>query len=114
MRIIQEFAIDARVLKHNGFRPYAFHYSSRSQRLNKHLTIRFAAPSFGADCDYYWQITNTGDEARSADDLRGGFQMDGEIHTETTKYTGDHCVQCFVVKDGVCIARSNEFEVRIK
>jgi hypothetical protein len=114
MRVVQEFDIGARLSKHNGFRPYAFHYGSGSQCLNKHLTIRFAAPSFGADCDYYWQVTNTGDEARRAGDLRGGFQMDGEIHTETTKYTGDHCVQCFVVKDGMCIARSHEFEVRIK
>lgn len=114
MRVVHEFDLDARLSKQNGFSPYRFQYQSGSRRLDKYLTIRFAAPSFGADCDFYWQVTNTGDEARRAGDLRGGFQVDGNIHSETTKYAGDHCVQCFVVKNGCCIARSREFVVRIR
>jgi len=113
-RARQEFDLGARLSKHDGFTPYRYQYRSGSKRLDKRLTIRFAAPSFGDGCDYYWQVINTGDEARLASDLRGGFQVDNRIHTETTKYSGDHCVQCFVVKNGICISRSHEFVVRIK
>jgi hypothetical protein len=114
MRARHEFDLDARLSKHNGFTPYGYQYRSGSKRLDKRLSIHFTAPSFGDGCDYYWQVINTGDEARWQSDLRGGFQVDDRIHTETTKYRGDHCVQCFVVKNGVCIARSHEFVVRIK
>ncbi len=114
MRVMNEFDLDARLSEHNGYRPYAFQYGSGSQRLDKRLTIKFTAPSSGAKCDHYWQVTNTGDAARWAGDLRGGFQVDGEVHTETTKYTGDHCVQCYVVQNGACIAKSHEFVVKIK
>ena len=43
----------------------------------------------------------------------GGFQGNGRIHTESTKYSGDHFIQCFVIKNGICIAKSHEFVVRI-
>jgi len=113
MQIVDEFDLDARLSKYDGFRAYSYQYRSGSERLDKQLSIRFTAPFFGNGCDYYWQVINTGDEAKWAGDLRGGFQVDGQVHTETTKYTGDHGVQCFVVRNGLCIARSREFAVKI-
>ena len=114
MRITQEFELDARLSKHKGFSPYAYQYRSGSKRIDKGLDIRFKAPSFGGNCDYYWQVINTGDEARQAEDLRGEFQVDASVRTEKTRYSGDHCVQCYVIKNGICIARSHEFIVKIK
>jgi hypothetical protein len=66
----------------------------------------------------YWQVTNTGNEAEWARNLRGGF-YDGTIsrggleRQESTKYAGSHCVQCFIVKDGNCVAMSDLFVVNI-
>lgn len=68
----------------------------------------------------FWQVVNTGEEA--AEDLRGDFyQSSGECsfelgiktRIERTKYRGYHWVECFIVKNGVCVARSGEFVVRI-
>ena len=113
LQIEQEFELDARLSREKGHRPYAYRYINRSKRLDKYIKIKFTAPSFRVECLYYWQVTNTGDEARKSGDLRGGFRVDGRIHTESTKYSGDHVIQCFVVKNGVCIAKSHEFVVRI-
>jgi hypothetical protein len=109
------FRIGAQLSKRSGFRPFTYQYRSGGEKLRKGLTIRFRVEcTFDRSVDYYWQITNTGDEARWADDLRGGFKVDGTVHEERTKYTGEHCVQCFVVKNGTCIAKSDEFIVRIQ
>lgn len=68
----------------------------------------------------FWQVVNTGEEA--AEDLRGGFyQSSGacsfelgiKTRIEPTRYRGYHWVECFIVKNGVCVARSGEFVVRI-
>ncbi len=65
----------------------------------------------------FWQVVNTGDEAQRAGQLRGDFydsNRAGRSRTEATKYTGMHWVECFVVKDNVCVARSGEFVVNIE
>jgi hypothetical protein len=55
--------------------------------------------------------------ARSAGGLRGEF-YDSEggqgVRWETTRYAGTHWVEAFVVKEGVCVARSGRKYVRIK
>lgn len=70
-----------------------------------------------------WQITNTGEEARKADCLRGKEFESGDIlfngilnsKKETTSYAGTHYVQCFIIKNGdQCVGQSTPFVVSIK
>lgn len=70
----------------------------------------------------YWQVVNTGKEADESHCLRGDFyassgdcvfELGKKIRLEPTKYRGNHWVECFIVRNGVCIARSGEFVVRI-
>lgn len=69
-----------------------------------------------------WQVVNTGDAARQDNCLRGGFEEgDDETHVgtgnvlwESTKYPGTHWVEAFITKDGICVARSSPFYVRIR
>ncbi|MCL4439381.1 MAG: nucleotidyltransferase [Firmicutes bacterium] len=67
----------------------------------------------------FWQVVNTGYQAKQLNQLRGGIfsaNNDGSIglaHSETTRYTGMHWIECFIVKDGVCVAKSGEFVVNI-
>jgi len=67
----------------------------------------------------YWQVVNTGEEAANANDLRGTIfpaktaGVGGLKHNEYTRYKGTHWIECFIVKDGVCIARSNEYFINI-
>ena len=70
--------------------------------------------------DVYWQVVNTGKQARLANGLRGKiFQsttagVGGLTQKEATKYKGMHWVECFIVKSNVCLARSGEFVVNIE
>ncbi|WP_298033987.1 SMODS domain-containing nucleotidyltransferase [uncultured Dysosmobacter sp.] len=64
-----------------------------------------------------WQIVNTGIEAQRANCLRGGFE-DSDVGTngrhEATAYSGAHSVQCFIIKRGICVAKSQEFIINIQ
>ena len=64
--------------------------------------------------DIYWQVVNTGDEAKARGQLRGSIFPGGKLQYETTQYTGLHWVECFIVKNGVLVARSGEFVVDIE
>ncbi|TAN45641.1 MAG: nucleotidyltransferase [Nitrospirae bacterium] len=98
-------------------------FKSDSAPLPKHCSLRFSAeckipPPF----QVYWQVINTGREAamQGASGLRGGIfsasttGKGGLIHKESTLYTGSHCVLCYIVKNNICVARSNEFVVNIQ
>lgn len=66
----------------------------------------------------YWRVTNSGKEAREARCLRGDFydemiQKGKRIREETTSYKGVHTVECFIVKDGVCVGKSEPFIVNV-
>ena len=107
--------IDAKWTR-NGFRPTAFR--SNAPALLKGLSLRFDAKTdVPKPYEVYWQVVNTGAEAMSANGLRGEFydsQLTGRSRTERTGYSGMHWVECFVVKDNVCVARSGEFVVNVK
>ncbi|SPD72605.1 conserved hypothetical protein [uncultured Desulfobacterium sp.] len=102
----------------NGFRPYQF--NSDSQPLSKHSSLRFEAKT-NTPWPYkvFWQVVNTDEEARAANSLRGGYydgliEKGGRVRNERTLYSGMHWVECFIVKNGVCVARSGEFVVNIQ
>lgn len=62
----------------------------------------------------YWKVLNRGDEAQRRDCIRGDIVLDkghGE-NVETSDFSGQHIVECYVVKDNVVVAR-DEIEVPI-
>ena len=64
----------------------------------------------------YWHVVNTSEEVQRASQLRGVFydsEKSGRSRPESTLLRGMHCVEAFVVKNGVCVARSGEFVVNI-
>ena len=102
----------------DGFQPRQF--SSDSQPLSKHCSLRFKAKT-NTPWPYkvFWQVVNTDKEARAANCLRGGYydgliEKGGRVRKESTLYSGMHWVECFIVKSGVCVARSGEFVVNIQ
>lgn len=64
-----------------------------------------------------WQVVNTGTEAQAANQPRGEFN-DSNIEKggrhESTAYRGRHYVQCFLIKNGRCVARSKEFFINVE
>lgn len=93
-------------------------YSNNGVPLDKDCSLHFRALT-GVKQPFMvmWQITNTGDEAQEAECLRGNFEQSDyglcEKH-ETTSYSGSHSVQCFIIKKGICVAKSEEFIVNVR
>lgn len=112
-------AVDIKSVKYlqNGFRPQPI--SSDDKPLPKGVTITFVAETnIPKPFKVFWQVVNTGYEATSAHDLRGGFfevslQEGRLIQKERTRYRGVHAIECFIVKDATLCARSGQFIVNI-
>jgi len=56
----------------------------------------------------YWKVKNVGPQAIERDMIRGEIRMDSGHNqiTEHSTFQGDHYVECYAVKENVCVARS--------
>ena len=88
--------------------------------LAKQLELLFCASTdVPAPFLVYWQVVNNGKEAQEAKQLRGEILpskiagVGGLTQKENSLYSGVHWIECFIIKNGVCVARSGEFIVRI-
>lgn len=71
--------------------------------------LRFFIASCAVPPPYaiYWKVRNVGRVAEQRNEIRGQIIADtgqGE-RVEHTKFAGPHFVECYVVKDGICVAR---------
>ncbi len=96
-----------------------YRYENDGAPIDKECSIMFTAGFSGVPKPFKlkWQVVNTGHQAGAVNALRGEFS-DGNIneikHRESTLYTGSHAIQCFVFKNGRCVAQSKIFIVNIK
>lgn len=77
----------------------------------KSLTFKIKRNNVPDYDEIRWKVRNFGDQAAVINQLRGEIYMDagkGE-RTETTKYYGDHFVECYIIKQGVCVAMDRIF-----
>lgn len=103
--------IDCEVTQ-DGYRPYYLRYMLRNGiLLKKNKSLKFEiqscdVPEGVESCDIYWKVRNVGDEALRLNQIRGQvIKTNSTIHKERTSFRGAHYVECFLVKNGVCIAR---------
>lgn len=87
----------------------------------KDCSIYFEAETtIEAPFDVYWQVVNTGKEAKDNKGLRGEifhsktYGVGGLKQKESSLYKGTHWIECFIVKNNICVARSGEYLVRIE
>jgi hypothetical protein len=102
-----KFRIVGRVNRLRGFRHYDLPTQGNRVRKGRTLTFRVAACDVPEPFDLYWKISNTGEEAAAARDLRGEIRKDAgqRQHVEHTKYRGSHYVEAYIVKNGLVVAR---------
>lgn len=93
-------------------------YSNNGSSLKKGYNLFFnACTGVKKPFTVMWQVTNTGEEARAQNCLRGNFEPSNIGTTgrkEKTSYTGSHAVQCFIIKNGICVAKSNDYIINIE
>lgn len=93
---------------------------SNGQTLPKDTKLEFMAiTDTQGDFEVFWQVVNTGYEASAKNDLRGNiflatrYMNKGVYQNEHTQYKGMHWIECFIVQNGICIARSGEFIINV-
>ena len=53
----------------------------------------------------YWKVKNVGPEAERRNMIRGRIRERGKAIEEPTSFYGNHYIECYIIKDGVCVAR---------
>ena len=104
--------------KIGGFRN--FNIRERGVSLGEPIPIKCEIRFFidHTDCpkpyNIYWKVRNVGKIAEEKGCIRGQIFADnnGSIHDEPTSFWGPHFVECYIVKDGVCVA-SDRIDVPI-
>lgn len=103
--------IDCEVTQ-KGFRSYCLRYMlANNIKLMKNKSLKFEIkgcdiPGGVKTCDIYWKVRNVGAEAIRLDRIRGQvIKTNSKIHREHTSFQGAHYVECYLVKNGVCIAK---------
>ena len=86
----------------------------------KNCWLRFeATTNIPEPYEVRWQVVNTGSDAILAGCLRGKeFESSNDsskrVRWEATEYRGTHWIEAFIIRQGVCVARSQPFKVRIR
>lgn len=54
----------------------------------------------------FWKVKNVGPEAERRNQLRGQIVEKGKILVEHSRFFGNHYIECYIIKNGVCVAKS--------
>lgn len=107
--ITHSVTIDCEVTQ-NGWRPASLREMLRRKTLLKaDKDLKFTVTSCTVDWPYdlKWKVLNRGDEAERRNMIRGQIidSSQSDVRQERTTFRGEHVVECFVVKDGIVVAR---------
>lgn len=95
----------------DGFRPHKLRYMLFNKML---LKVGKQLKFFTADIDgelrepyeIIWKVKNEGEEAIRTNQIRGQLMRNkGNTLNERTSFKGNHYVECYIIKNGVCVAK---------
>ncbi|PSL08122.1 hypothetical protein CLV30_10189 [Haloactinopolyspora alba] len=95
----------------SGWRPASLRDMLRTGSLllpNKDLDFTITECSVPRPYQVKWKVLNRGAEAERRNKIRGqiiGSNRPNESLHEHTQFRGDHLVECYIVKDGILVAR---------
>ena len=102
-------AIDCHVTQ-DGFRSRFLSEILREHKWlsrKKQLDFQIMRTNCPAPYDIYWKVRNVGEVAKARNMIRGEIRCSNNSHQkEHTDFWGPHYVECFLVKNGVCVARA--------
>lgn len=115
VQINYNLVIDCNVTQ-DGWRPFSlsqFLVKGGILRHNKKLDFFIRACNVTRPYNIYWKVRNVGEVAESRNCIRGQiYKTDHEHQIENTNFYGPHFVECYIVKNGICVAR-NRIDVPI-
>lgn len=98
-------------VKQNGFREALLRtllLQDKPLLINKQLTFFIENNEFKdkqLPFTVYWKVRNRGDEAIKRKQLRGEIVRGTEQKVERTSFKGGHYVECYIIHNGVCVAK---------
>jgi len=118
MKWPQAINYSAQVIATYQYKNKIYNYDNNNAQIPKNSSLKFKViTNVPTPYKVEWQVVNTGDEAEKESCLRGTFELpnleDNSSRYETTKYRGRHWVQAFIIKNDICVAKSDEFIVNI-
>lgn len=88
-------------------------FQERGFRIQKSASLLFQIMSHNVPQPYSvkWKVRNFGNEANNLGALRGEISDDdgSESKREATLYHGEHYVECYIIKNGQCVAVGHVF-----
>lgn len=114
-----ELHLECNIVKGDKFLGKLSDVLKQNQTLDRGLGLYFTANTNALPpYTVYWKVKNRGNVAKSKDMIRGELTPsripeNALFHYEETEFNGDHFVECFIIKNGVCIAR-NKIKVPIR
>lgn len=101
--------IDCKVSQ-NGFRDFFLRkalYEHQILRHNKSLKFFIDYTDVPEPYSIYWKVRNVGEVAERKNQIRGQIKKTDLPHQiEKTSFYGPHYVECYIIKNYVCVARS--------
>ncbi|MBK0382874.1 hypothetical protein I5M32_07865 [Pedobacter sp. SD-b] len=100
--------LNGRVDKKDGHRNYDL--NTQGNKVGKGRWITFSIKNVNVPQPYtiYWKTLNRGEYAMQTDCIRGQIVPGGDTHKEPTSFKGNHFVECYIVKEGVCVAKDRQ------
>lgn len=110
VQVWYRFRIEGRVVRKASMGAYML--KNRGNRVLRNRSIRFQI----AECNVpepfqiYWKVKNRGPESFANDAVRGQIEKGERIwrNEEPTSFIGPHYVDCYIVKNGVCVAQDRQ------
>ena len=56
----------------------------------------------------FWKVKNVGPEAERRNMVRGQIKEGGKSIVEHSNFYGNHYIECYIIKDGYCVARTRK------
>ncbi len=106
MNISYMLRIDCKVTQ-SGFRT-EFLRLVKFLKKNKELVFLITATDVPKPYEVFWKVKNEGEIARKKDCLRGQIIESNrgiDQRKEKSNFEGAHFVECYIIKDGFCVAR---------
>lgn len=109
MRVIESYdAHITAIARGNGYPDHPLSYFINHFKMLPHkFSITFTCNHNVPDeVEYYWKVKNVGKVAEEKNFIRGQIVHRTKAITENSIFYGPHYVECYVVKNGVCVARA--------
>lgn len=102
-------SLNCKVIKDSRFISWLREMHRNGQKIIPDCQLEFVVSTSACEpYDTYWKVKNSGDIAKRTDDIRGQIFKKSDnknFHTESAKFGGNHFVECYIVKKGICIAK---------